>query len=80
MSSTLWLPAAATSRARFTFSWPNTSLKSSSAVLDRSGTHRGSSFSFTAPFMPAASSATLCTGIMAGPRERVASAAFSAGT
>ena len=43
MSKTLWLPAAATSRARFTFSWPKTSLKSGMGLVSCSGSHRGQS-------------------------------------
>ena len=80
MSSTLWLPAAATSSARFTFSCPSTSRKSSSGTLGFSGTHAGSSEREISPFRPEASCRTVSTGMMAGPLARVASAAFSAGT
>ena len=80
MSSTLWLPAAATSSARFTFSCPSTSLKSGMTVSSREGTHSGSSSSVVSPFSPAASCATVWMGYTAGPRASVASGAFSAGT
>ena len=59
MSSTLWLPAAATSRARFTFSWPRTSLKSRPMVSAAVGSQFGSGCSTVSPFKPAASSRIL---------------------
>ena len=79
-SKILWLPAAATSIARFTFSCPRTSLKSKAWMSLRSGTQMGSSSNWVSPFSADASSLTVFTGMMAGPLARVASAAFSAGT
>ena len=80
MRRILWLPAAATSRARFTFSCPSTSLKSGPGSPLPAGTQTGSEESSISPFIPRTSSSTVCTGIITGPRARVASAAFWAGT
>ena len=79
---TLWAPATATSRARFTCSWPMMSAKSASAAGDLPRSAVRSAGGAAAP-PPAASCATASASVRAGytsrPSTSAASAAFAAG-
>ena len=80
ISSTLCPPAAATSRARFTFSWPITSLKSSRCPGSSPGV-QGAWGGISVSFLRwATSSATVSTGITVRFPARDASAPLSFGT
>ena len=80
MSRTLCPPAAATSRARFTFSWPMTSAKSGPGWVSSSGSQAGAGAMGPSPRRWARSWERSVTGYTVRSPARVASAAFSAGT
>ena len=62
MSRILWPPAAAISRARFTFSWPTTSEKSGPGSASASGVHTGAVARGRSPRRWAMRSPALSTG------------------
>ena len=80
MSSTLWLPLAAISRARLASGWPFTSAKSRNSVPSRFPYWASAGESFTFPWRWASSCSTSRMPYTSSPWITAPSAAFSTGT